>query len=206
MPVPCRALSRCRAAGRARAWAGGLALEPDDAAQDLAGPQVIVAFSDVVEGVLGGDELVDLELARPVPLGYWVTRPELGLRRFVILVDYSATTRFRQTDRRSATSRADCSSIAVKQFAAEGPIDALADGVHSRRLRQGGSDPQSFGLEHLAERGGEDRIAINQDTGRYTLDSAADVKPRPAHQAPPPTAGTDEKKAEAPAAFPRFTI
>jgi hypothetical protein len=52
----------------------------------------------------------------------------------------------------------------VEQLAAECPDDALADGVHPRRLRQDGDDPQSLGPEHLAERGGEDRIAImNQE-------------------------------------------
>ena len=48
----------------------------------------------------------------------------------------------------------------VQQLAAEGPVDALADGVHPRRLRQGGDGPQSRSLEHLAERGGEDRVAV----------------------------------------------
>jgi hypothetical protein len=43
----------------------------------------------------------------------------------------------------------------VQQLAAEGPVDALADGVHPRRLRQGGNNPQPLGLEHLAERGGK---------------------------------------------------
>src|SRR5690349_2144763 len=48
----------------------------------------------------------------------------------------------------------------VQQFASEGPDDALADCIHPGRLRQGGDDPQSSGLEHLPERGGEQRIAI----------------------------------------------
>jgi hypothetical protein len=40
----------------------------------------------------------------------------------------------------------------VQQLAAQGSNDALASGVHPRRPRQGGDDPQSFGLEpHRAE-------------------------------------------------------
>jgi hypothetical protein len=55
----------------------------------------------------------------------------------------------------------------VQQFAAQGPDDALADGVHPRRPRRGGDDPQSLGFEHLAESGGEERIAIvNQEPQR----------------------------------------
>jgi hypothetical protein len=55
----------------------------------------------------------------------------------------------------------------VQQLAAEGRVDALADGVHTRRLRQGRDDPQSFRLEHLPERSGEDRIAVvNQEPQR----------------------------------------
>jgi hypothetical protein len=55
----------------------------------------------------------------------------------------------------------------VQQLAAEGPDDAFADGVHSRRPRQSSDDPQTFGLEHLPERGGEQRIAImNQEPQR----------------------------------------
>jgi hypothetical protein len=38
---------------------------------------------------------------------------------------------------------------------------------HPRRLRQGGDNPQSFSLEHLAERGGEDRIAIMNQEPRH---------------------------------------
>lgn len=38
---------------------------------------------------------------------------------------------------------------------------------HPWRPRQSGDDPQSFGLEHLPERGGEERIAImNQESQR----------------------------------------
>jgi hypothetical protein len=48
----------------------------------------------------------------------------------------------------------------VQQFAAEGPDDALADSSHLWRPRQSDSDPQTFGLEHLPEYGGEDGIAI----------------------------------------------
>jgi hypothetical protein len=48
----------------------------------------------------------------------------------------------------------------VQQFAAEGPDDAFADGIHPWRPRQGGDDPQSFGLEHLTERGGKKEITI----------------------------------------------
>jgi hypothetical protein len=55
----------------------------------------------------------------------------------------------------------------VQQFAAEGPDDAFADGVHPwRPRRSGGDDPQSFGVDHLPERDGEERIAImNQEPG-----------------------------------------
>src|SRR5690348_1887044 len=55
----------------------------------------------------------------------------------------------------------------VQELSAEGSDDALADGVHPRRPRQGGDDPQSPGSEHLPERGGEERIAImNQEPQR----------------------------------------
>ena len=55
----------------------------------------------------------------------------------------------------------------VQQLAAERPDDALAAGVHPRRPRQDGDDPQSLSLEHLPERGGEERIAImNQEPQR----------------------------------------
>ena len=63
---------------------------------------------------------------------------------------------------------------------AEGSDDAFADGVHPWRPRQGGDeqggdDPQSFSLEHLGERGGEERIAImNQEPQR--VDAVAQVQ------------------------------
>ena len=54
----------------------------------------------------------------------------------------------------------------VQQFAAKGPDDALSDGIHPWRPRQSGNDPQPFGLEHLRERGGEERIAIMNQASR----------------------------------------
>lgn len=48
----------------------------------------------------------------------------------------------------------------VQEFAAEGADDAFADGVHPWGSRRDGDGPQSFGLEHLGEGGGEQRIAI----------------------------------------------
>jgi hypothetical protein len=55
----------------------------------------------------------------------------------------------------------------VQQLAAESPDDTLADGVHPRRPRQAGDDPQPLGPEHLPERSGKERIAIlNQEPQR----------------------------------------
>jgi hypothetical protein len=62
----------------------------------------------------------------------------------------------------------------VQEFAAEASDDAFADGVHPWGLRQGGDDPQAFGLEHLGERGGEERVTIaNQEPQR--ADAVAQV-------------------------------
>jgi hypothetical protein len=55
----------------------------------------------------------------------------------------------------------------VQELTTESADDAFADGVHPRRLWQSGDDPQPFGIEHLTERGSEQRIAImNQEPQR----------------------------------------
>jgi len=41
-----------------------------------------------------------------------------------------------------------------------GPDDAFADDVHARRPRRGGDDPQSFGFEHLPERGDREGVVV----------------------------------------------
>ena len=41
-----------------------------------------------------------------------------------------------------------------------GEYEPFRVSVHPRRPRRGGDDPQSLGFEHLAESGGEERIAI----------------------------------------------
>jgi hypothetical protein len=48
----------------------------------------------------------------------------------------------------------------VQEFRAERSDHSLANGVHPRGLRQRLSDLHPFGLEHLRERGGEDRVAV----------------------------------------------
>ncbi|MET8053981.1 PQQ-binding-like beta-propeller repeat protein [Streptosporangium sp. NPDC005286] len=62
----------------------------------------------------------------------------------------------------------------VQQFAAEGSDHAFADGLHPWRLRRGGDDPQPSGLEHLGERGGEERIAA-----RWSFRVGGDVETTP---------------------------
>jgi hypothetical protein len=55
----------------------------------------------------------------------------------------------------------------VQGFAAQGADDALADGVHPRRSRQGGDDLRPFGCEDLPEYEGDERdITCMSDLGR----------------------------------------
>jgi hypothetical protein len=74
----------------------------------------------------------------------------------------------------------------VRQLPAEAPMTP-ADGVHPWRPRQDRYDPRSFRLEHLPERGSEDRIAImNQEPQRAGAVPGSMARLRACRTAHPP--------------------